>query len=315
MRLFYDTATALVYDPVAANRNTTRAALRTLGFQQIDTVSSLDDLEAALRQRAPDIVLCEAHGSDEPLCALIQKLRRGHQGFNPFVVIIVTAWTKDQALITRIVNSGADDLLLRPFSTSLLESRIRAHAERRKNFVVTSDYVGPDRRPEKREPNVELFEPPNSLRMKAKERLSPDEVSQRLDGELKDACAALASEKLRRDAFQICILWRLLQDQKPATVVFAADLKKLKQLTRDVCARCTASGYDPAVESCESVIAALEGVEAGVDRNASMHLLGQSALHLKQFFEPDKTEAEHKSEIDATVEMIHARDTQQALAS
>ncbi len=310
MRLAYETVTALVYDPVAANRNTTRASLRALGFRQIDTVSTPEDLESALRQRPPDLVLCEAHGSDGPLCALIQKLRRGGEGFNPFVVIIVTAWTNDQALIKRIVNSGADDLLLRPFSTSLLESRIRAHTERRKNFVVTSDYVGPDRRPEKREPNVELFEPPNSLRMKAKERLSPDQVSQRLDDELKAACAALTAEKLKRDAFQICILWRLLQEHKPGTETFASDLGKLRTLALDVRQRCAAAGYDAAVESCESAMAAVEGLEAGIDRNASMHLLGQSALHLKQYFEPDKTDAQHMGELDATMDMIHAREAE-----
>ncbi|MBK0572118.1 response regulator receiver protein, partial [Klebsiella pneumoniae] len=76
----------------------------------------------------------------------IQDLRQGGQGFNPFIVIIVTAWEKSGALVSRVVNSGADDLLLRPFSTTLLGQRIETHVERRKGFVVTTDYVGPDRR-------------------------------------------------------------------------------------------------------------------------------------------------------------------------
>ena len=72
-----------------------------------------------------------------------------------------------------MVSSGADDLLLRPFSTALLGQRIEAHIDRRKGFVITTDYVGPDRRKDNsRASNVELFEPPNSLKMKAKDKLS-----------------------------------------------------------------------------------------------------------------------------------------------
>ena len=85
-----------------------------------------------------------------------------------------------------------------------------------KGFVVTSDYVGPDRRKDVSRPsNVELFDPPNSLKMKAKDRLSAEETAQRLDAELKGARELLNSEKLRRDAFQICILWRMMQEEIP----------------------------------------------------------------------------------------------------
>ena len=84
---------------------------------------------------------------------------------NPFVVIIVTAWEKSTGLINKVVSSGADDLLLRPFSTAQLGVRIESHVDRRKNFVITTDYVGPDRRKDtNRASNAELFEPPNSLK-------------------------------------------------------------------------------------------------------------------------------------------------------
>src|SRR3984957_12349216 len=147
----------------------------------------------AIRKRPPDIVLCEAQGADEELCAVIQKLRQGAAGDNPFIVIVVTAWEKSTGLINRVVNSGADDLLLRPFSTGLLGQRIEAHIERRKGFVITTDYVGPDRRqtlPRVGAP-AESFEPPNSLKMKAKEKLSAEAITKRLDAELK-----LARDKL-----------------------------------------------------------------------------------------------------------------------
>ena len=307
-RLFYETAETLVYDPVPANRTATRAVLYTLGVRNIETVATVEDFHEAIRVRPPDLALCEAQGADTELCPMIQMLRQGATGYNPFIVIIVTAWEKTNGLINRVVNSGADDLILRPFSTKLMGDRIEIHVERRKGFVITHDYVGPDRRRDSsRASTVELFDPPNSLKMKAKERLSVDEAAARLDAELRTARELLNSEKLRRDAFQICILWRLVQEKRPGEDGYAEELAKLAQVTSGVAQRCRETEYEIAAQWCESVLAALEGLELGVDRNAAMHLLGHAALNLNQVFHPEKSTADHLSKIDATVAMIHAR--------
>src|SRR5439155_23594721 len=183
----------------------------------------------------PDIALCEAQGATEELCGIIQQMRQGSAGYNPFVVIIVTAWEKNTALINQVVSSGADDLLLRPFSTTLLGQRIETHVDRRKGFVITTEYVGPDRRKDAHRPSaVELFEPPNSLKMKAKDRLSSEVIARRLDSELKAAREKLTTEKLRRDSFQLCILWRLLQGQPMLAGQAPPDLIKLQMLGKSV---------------------------------------------------------------------------------
>jgi len=310
-RLSYDSVDVLIYDPVPSNRTATRAALYALGFRRTETVSSLEAFLEAVQKNPPDIALCEAQGASEELCATIQQLRQGGTGYNPFIVIIVTAWEKSTGLINKVVSSGADDLLLRPFSTALLGQRIEAHIDRRKGFVITTDYVGPDRRKDAaRESNVELFEPPNSLKMKAKDKLSAEAIARRLETELKDAREKLTSEKLRRDTFQVCILWRLLQEQMFVPGQVSPDLAKLQALTRSVDVRCEGTEFQPAQEWCEAVLAAAEGLCLGVDRNASMHLLGHAALSLHQIFHPEKSPAEQLSEIDATVAIIRARNQQ-----
>ena len=162
---------------------------------------------------------------------------------------------------------------------------------------------------------MELFDTPNSLKMKAKERLSNDETAARLEAELHTAREVLNSEKLRRDAFQICILWRLMQEKRPGEESYAQELAKPEQVTRGVAKRCRESEYEIATQWCESVLAAVEGLELGVDRNAAMHLLGHAALNLNQVFHPEKSTADHLSKIDATVAMIHARGQAKADAS
>ncbi len=307
-RLSFDNAETLVYDPVSANRAATRSALYNLGFRHIETAPTLDTFSECIKRRPPDLALCEIQNADADLCAMIQGLRQATDGYNPFIVIIVTAWEHSGGVVSRVLNSGADDLLLRPFSTALLGQRINTHIERRKGFVITSEYVGPDRRRESARPsNVELFDPPNSLKMKAQERMTSEETAQKLDAQLKAAREALSTEKLRRDAFQVCVLWRLMQAYVPGTGKYEVDLSKLKTMTGAMALRCRGTAFEPAIEWCDSVLAAAEGLEAGVDRNASMHLLGHAALNLNQVFAPEKTTTQHLEEIDGTVAMIIAR--------
>lgn len=305
-RLSYETADTLVYDPVTGNRAATRAVLYTLGFRKIETVGTVEALAEAIKARPPDLALCEAQGADTELCQMIQALRQGGSDYNPFIVVIVTAWEKTTSLVKRVLDSGADDLILRPFSTTLLRKRIDTHAERRKGFVVTHDYVGPDRRSDPtRASKVELFEPPNSLKMKAKDGLSAEEVSTRLDQELRSARDTLVTEKLRRDAFQLGVLWRLLQE--PDEGGHAGDLKKLSGLAVSVARRCRENGIERAGRWCESIVAATEGLHVGVDHNASMHLLGHATLNLNQVLQPRVPASEHLKAIEETVHMIRAR--------
>jgi DNA-binding response OmpR family regulator len=307
-RLSYDGAETVVFDPVAANRTSTRTALYNLGFRRIEAVATLDALSESIKRRPPDLAVCETQGMITELCATIQALRQGATGYNPFIVIIVTAWEHSQRLVSQVLNSGADDLLLRPFSTAVLGQRIAVHAERRKRFVITSDYVGPDRRRDSDRPSsVELFDPPNSLRMKVKDRLTSEAASQLLDQELKAAREILTREKLRRDAFQICVLWRLVQHSGLKIDNFGSDLCKLGDVTRGVARRCVGTEFEPAVAWCDSILAALEGLQLGVDRNASMHLLGYAALNLNQVVAPEKTQGDHLTSVDATVAIIKAR--------
>lgn len=70
-RLSFDTAETLVYDPVSANRNATRASLYTLGFRRIETVGNIEAFVECVRRRPPDLALCEAQGTDAELCDTI----------------------------------------------------------------------------------------------------------------------------------------------------------------------------------------------------------------------------------------------------
>jgi Response regulator containing a CheY-like receiver domain and a GGDEF domain len=305
-RLRYEFASIVVYDPVAQHRNATRMALFSLGFSKVSACDTLDSLNRSIKTTPPDLILCEADNGGGELCDLIRTVRQGSGGHtNPFLTIIVTAWEKSQSLVHDVVNSGADDLVLRPFSTSILKARIDTHIERRKGFVVTYDYVGPDRRKDTRPASGELFHPPNSLKMKTMDGLTMPEANFRLQQELRRAKDTLASEKLMREVFRICVLWRMLQDDDPGETV--AHLAGLRDLIQSVTRRCRARELELALPWCETIHAAVEGLHFGVDRNASLHLLGQGALTLNEMVQPQRSRSAHMQAIEETVATIRSR--------
>jgi CheY-like chemotaxis protein len=196
---FYDLAEVLVCDPVASNRAATRSALYSLGCRHIEIGGSLRDFLEALEHRPPDFALCEVQVGESELYRAIRELRHGEHSYNPFAIIIVTAWMPSPALTTEILNSGADGLLLRPFSAAVLDQRIRTHVMQQKPFVVTEDYIGPERRAVSRPPSAPTFAPPNSLKMKIEGRANPDEAIRRFNADLRAACSKLAYAKQQRN--------------------------------------------------------------------------------------------------------------------
>lgn len=306
-KLIYETCSAVIHDPIGPHRNATRTALYALGFRQVETVPTLEGFNDAIWRTTPDLAICEAQGADVELCEMIQNIRQGNIGHtNPFLVVIVTAWEKTHSLVQRVLNSGADDLILRPLTVNTLSQRIDTHALRRKNFVITHDYVGPDRRSDpRRSSNVPPFVPPNSLKMKALDGLTISDVQVRLNKDLRAARDTLHTQKLRRDVFQICVLWRLLQG--PDETTHAANQAKLFALTQAVIKRSRMAGFETAREWCDSIQAAAEGLQFGVDRNASMHLLGHAALNLNHLLDPEMSKSDHLRAVDQMVEVIRIR--------
>jgi hypothetical protein len=133
--------------------------------------------------------------------------------------------------------------------------------------------------------------------------------------ELQGAREKLASEKLRRDSFQISILWRLLREQRPGTPQFGADLTKLGNLTRSIERRCTDLEQERVAESCAAILTAIEGLKDGQDCDMALSAMGAAALGIHQMICPEKSPGDQLNEIDATVAIIRARNQATALAS
>lgn len=314
----YQTAETVVFDPVTANRNATVASLHSLGFRNVQLASSFDSLSQVMEQVSPDLLLLEAAGSENEVCQLIQSIRQGVLGQNPFMVIVATTWRRDGEIVTQILNAGADDLLARPFSTVILSERIKQQIERRKNFVVTADYVGPDRRREPGRTDFESFEAPNSLQIRTDPTLTAEETDRKVARVIRVGRATLNNEKMRRAAFQLCLQWRLLETRMPGKREFAEMLNRIEALNTDISRRAAEAqetalhGYCQAIESALNAIRTMtvfaKSHNHGVgDVGPPLRLLGDAALSLGRNFSPNSSLSTQLAELDAVVARMDRR--------
>ena len=150
-------------------RQAIRIGLNNLGIRDIAEANGFVAAHKALGDGGYDAVILDAQLDGHDTYFLLRELRLGRLGPDPFVVGILLLAAPDHDKLKKAVNSGADDLLLIPFSPDQLAGRLGAFRVRRKPFVVTHDYLGPDRRksPRPGDGTAVTVTPPNPLAARA----------------------------------------------------------------------------------------------------------------------------------------------------
>jgi DNA-binding response OmpR family regulator len=197
-----------------------RIALKSLlqaeGFSSIFDVPDVGTLRVILEEKRepPDVVILDADLEDDNPCDLVRSIRHGKLGRNPFLTVVMTTSIASNERVRAIVESGADGLLLKPISPSAVMERLAGLVRQRKPFIVTSAYIGPDRRkdPSRGPSSIPLFDVPNTLRAKAEGK--PARLED-LEQTIALAQKAIDEEKRRRDAFQITFLAGLIVSGTP----------------------------------------------------------------------------------------------------
>ncbi len=307
----YDAATVAVLDPVSSHRNATRAALYATGFREIETYLSVSDLRDALGNREVDLLILDATADAAAVHDFVSALRRGRVGKNPFAVTILTAWTTDGAAIKAGLDCGADDIVKRPFSTNQLAERFRLLTEQRKGFVVTSDYIGPDRRRDvSRSDGRGLVEVVNSLRLKAVEGLSSAEAAAAIQRGLAESRAAIDGQRMLRGAFQIGVLAGLLKDAASfadAAAMRRGDIERIVAIAKDIARLAEATEHAAAAKTCETVQHIARTAASGIEFGRNADLLMELSIALQASLMPGRGASDLEAELTETLAKVRAR--------
>lgn len=193
----------MIIDKDSSTRRLLRSILARLGIDKITDFPNSTDVPAAMLASQPDLLFIDADAADPEGLRFVQNMRHAQMPHNPFICIIAMTWQPTQPLMMRFTATGADDLMVKPFSAKQVQDRLTNLIDNRKGFVVTADYIGPDRRRQPRDGmQVPLFNVPNNLRLKVTGLYDKARITEAVA----DALEAINVQKVVRCGFQIAFL-------------------------------------------------------------------------------------------------------------
>jgi DNA-binding NarL/FixJ family response regulator len=217
-------------------RRVLRTALASFDITQIEEWNEVRTDPGDLARLAEfDLIIANIDEADDSAASLLRSIRNGAVTGNPFVPMIVTCNNSTASTVRAAVDCGADAVVLKPYSLQQIMDPIVALVDRRRPFVVTSDYVGPERRNAQREGQViDQIAVPNPLAAKVL-NLDPAEQTQAYE----TAWAEIERQKSQRLVFQALFLVRLTGFVSTGSAVPAArrDLARLPGLVRELAIR------------------------------------------------------------------------------
>jgi len=248
----------IIGEPSHEVRMGLKSVLSTEGFehgnmQDTDKISVIRD---AVVNNQADLIVCDARLTDGDFDNLIHQVRHHEVGTNPFVNVITFIPTADKKTIRKSMDSGTDAILVKPISPGKVMERVENMIHERKPFVVTTDYIGPNRRPKHRPGTQKIpqIEVPNPL--KAKVEGEPDE--DKLQAEIDAMAEVLNEQKIERHAYQIIYLverLNLAYAKSPIDESAVADfVDRLRSVSNDISRRVDGSRYANWKELCLSLV-------------------------------------------------------------
>src|SRR4051812_6586279 len=126
-------------------RKELQRVLTQAGVKLITASDNLPALVEAIGKTAPDIIIL-GDDLDAKVFDFIRDIRHHKIGTNPFVLVTTLVAPDRVDAVKLALQSGTDDVIVRPLKEDQLMQRLRRVVVNRQSFVVTSDYLGPDRR-------------------------------------------------------------------------------------------------------------------------------------------------------------------------
>lgn len=202
-KLDLDKVHVLLYETKANIRRVIKFALLEIGFQEVHECTNLGDVKTVLRMYNPDLMILDLDQGHKAVSRFMRDIRHQYSGDNPFVVSIATTWRADPEIVRAALDGGVDDIIMKPISVQILSQRINNLIHNRREFIATTDYVGPERRSEEfRSPSEKdpgHIKVPNSLRYKA----TGDEKAVVDDAAVKAALEAVVLQKIQRLSIEL----------------------------------------------------------------------------------------------------------------
>ncbi len=258
----FENVEVIIADQGAGTRTEIRNILNYQGFRNFKEADKLGDVEERVAKGDVDLIMVDLALSGGDVCGMVYRIRHHELGNNPFIVVLALALNPALEDIHKVIESGSDDLILKPITAGSISQRVINLVTERKRFVVTSDYIGPTRRSSHR-PGTERIPEivvPNPLQAKAEGNADPGALRDEIDRQ----AVVMNLQKMGRHAIQVRVLVDRITaayDSDNGAAGVAEILDRLVYVTEDIDRRMRDTIYDHASGLCASmgtVVASLQ---------------------------------------------------------
>ncbi|NVK18765.1 MAG: cyclic nucleotide-binding domain-containing protein [Methylocystaceae bacterium] len=261
-KINFGTIRFLLGDANPQARQGIKGGLHMQGFREIEDVSNSNDFKTKVTNDGFDLILVDGSLGVRKIAEVIKDIRHGRTLVSPFCVIFGVIDQPDPATLEVLADAGLDDVLVKPIALGNIIDRVERRIKQRKPFVVTLDYVGPDRRSGKR-PGVEeipLVEVPNPLSYKA---LQTIDAKTYVHSE-QTAIKRIEELKIERHAVQIDWLRGKIASLRAEKQDPNFFIKRMTSVTKELIEKLENQEGDLQIPICEKILSMIEDFKAGM---------------------------------------------------
>ncbi|NVJ91117.1 MAG: response regulator [Methylocystaceae bacterium] len=275
----FNEVTVVIADPDHRARTVAKQTLIKAGFRKILTGHNLAFVRQSFEVEMPELLISETELPDGDFTEFVNDLRHHKVGNNPFLVVSALTSNPTPELVKKVIQAGADDLLNKPFDVQTLMRRVGRLIYERKPFVVTGDYVGPTRQAKsQKEANAEKFVPPNTLKARALNEGSVEDVQAMVDAAIQNVnTKALESHAEDIDELVSILEPRLAKGEVDATSRLCLD--RLRYSSEDANRRLGGTEYDHVSDLCQVLLHIVNNLRNSGGQPRSQDLLLLSPLN------------------------------------
>ena len=142
----FNDAVTMIVDDSPFSLTLTANALAGFGIRPTYAVGSGLEAKRLLQEKTIDLLVVDTGMPDIDGYELVRWLRRSSPNPNAFTPVIMTASHIRRGRVAEARDCGANFVVTKPFSPTLLLERILWVARDSRPFLEVGDYLGPDRR-------------------------------------------------------------------------------------------------------------------------------------------------------------------------
>ncbi|MCR4377909.1 MAG: response regulator [Rhodospirillales bacterium] len=260
------------------------------GFRSILSTGNFSQMVNVVSEGNVDLLIANTSLAGGDLNEYVTELRHSRHGINPFLLVITLLNSPSRDAVQAAIDSGTDHILAKPFPQSALIDSVRQLTHTRKRFVVTTDYIGPDRRSGHRPGTLAIpqIDVPNALRQRMTGQMSEGVLRHHVDV----AKGRINEQKVIRHAFQIgWLLERLLPEIHVTSKSdeFKAHMQRLGSVAEDMSLRIKSTRYAHVASMCMTLKSMVDAATKDFDEY-SVRMLQKIVELITGAFDPEREE-------------------------